>query len=220
MANNRIVVVEDNLMIAESISINLELSGYTSVIINDGLACAKHLETDHSFDLAILDIMLPGMDGFELLSHFTKHNIPVLYVTAKSDVLSRVKGLRDGAEDYIVKPFEMLELLTRIEKILERRGKLNKVLRYMSITIDTRSRIVMKENIQIPLQPLEFDLFVLLVKFKNCTLTRERLLNDIWGIDFPGGTRTVDLHIARLRKKLGIERGIVTVSKVGYRLEE
>ncbi|MDO4573358.1 MAG: response regulator transcription factor [Clostridia bacterium] len=220
MARNRILVVEDDRDIAESIGLNLELSDYDHLILGDGLAAAAHLQRDHSFDLALLDILLPGLDGFQLMEHMQRYNIPVLYVSAKSDIPSRVKGLRDGAEDYLVKPFEMLELLVRIEKILARTGKLDKVLRYRDITIDTARRTVTRRGIPVPLQPLEFDLLVKLVKFKNCTLPRERLLNEVWGIDFAGGTRTVDIHIAHLRRKLGLENAICTVSKIGYRLED
>ena len=153
------------------------------------------------------------------MEYMQKYNIPALYLTAKTDVLSRIRGLKDGAEDYIVKPFEMLELLVRIEKILERTGKLNKILRYRDITIDTEKRIVTKAEEPVALQPLEFDLLVMLVKFKNCTLSRDRLLNEIWGVDYLG-VRTVDVHIAQLRKKLELESGIVAVTKIGYRLED
>lgn len=220
MAKNRILIVEDDRDIAESVALNLALSGYDYLIIDDGLAVAAHLQGDHSFDLALLDILLPGLDGFALMEYMQQYNIPALYLTAKTDVPSRVKGLRDGAEDYIIKPFEMLELLARIEKILDRTGKLNKVLRYRDITIDTEKRMVTKCGESIALQPLEFDLLAKLIKFKNCTLPRERLLNEIWGIDFAGGTRTVDIHVAHLRKKLGLEDAIQSVSKVGYRLED
>lgn len=220
MAKNRILIVEDDRDIAESIGLNLELSDYDYLIIDDGLAAVQYLNNDHSFDLALLDILLPGMDGFALLEYMQKYNIPALYLTAKSDEPSRVRGLRDGAEDYIVKPFSMLELLIRMEKILERNGKLNRVLRYREITIDTEKRTVVKSGAAVSLQPLEFDLLVKFVKFKNCTLPRERLLNEIWGIDFAGGTRTVDIHVAHLRKKLGLEGAIQSVSKVGYRLED
>lgn len=219
MSNNRILIVEDNIAIAESVALNLDLSGYGHTIIDNGLDAVEHLKCDHSYDLALLDVMLPGLDGFGLMEHMQKYNIPALYLTAKTDVSSRVKGLRIGAEDYIVKPFEMLELLVRIEKILDRTGKLNKILRYRDITIDTEKRTVVKSGETVSLQPLEFDLLVKLIKFKNCALPRERLLNEIWGIDFPGGTRTVDIHIAHLRKKLGLENVIQAVSKVGYRLE-
>lgn len=156
----------------------------------------------------------------EALALMQKYNIPVIYLTAKADVPSRIKGLKIGAEDYIVKPFSVLELLVRIEKVLDRAGKLNKVLRCRDITIDTEKRTVTKSGEAVALQPLEFDLLVKLIKFKNCTMSRERLLSEIWGIDFAGGTRTVDTHVASLRKKLGLEGVIVTVTRIGYRLED
>jgi len=220
MARNRVLVVEDDSNISESIGLNLELSDYDYQVFDDGLAVLERLKNDHSFDLALLDIMLPGLDGFALMETMQQYNIPVLYLSAKDDEQSRVKGLRIGAEDYIVKPFSMLELLVRMEKILDRNGKLNKILRYQDITVDTEKHTVVKNGEGISLQPLEFDLLVKLIKFKNCTLPRERLLNEIWGIDFAGGTRTVDIHIAHLRKKLGLERAIQSVTKVGYRLED
>ena len=220
MARNRVLVVEDDSSISESIGLNLELSDYDYLVFDDGLAVVERLKNDHSFDLALLDIMLPGLDGFALMETMQQYNIPVLYLSAKDDEQSRVKGLRIGAEDYIVKPFSMLELLVRMEKILDRNGKLNKILRYQDITVDTEKHTVVKSGEVISLQPLEFDLLVKLIKFKNCTLPRERLLNEIWGIDFAGGTRTVDIHIAHLRKKLGLERAIQSVTKVGYRLED
>ena len=220
MARNRVLVVEDDNSISESIGLNLELSDYDYLVFDDGLAVVERLKNDHSFDLALLDIMLPGLDGFALMETMQQYNIPVLYLSAKDDEQSRVKGLRIGAEDYIVKPFSMLELLVRMEKILDRNGKLNKILRYEDITVDTEKHTVVKGEEVVSLQPLEFDLLVKLIKFKNCTLPRERLLNEIWGIDFAGGTRTVDIHIAHLRKKLGLERAIQSVTKVGYRLED
>ena len=153
MSKNRILIVEDDKYIAQNVGVNLEMSGYDYTIISDGLAVVTHLEEDHSYDLALLDVMLPGLDGFALMEYMQKYNIPALYLTAKTDVLSRIRGLKDGAEDYIVKPFEMLELLVRIEKILERTGKLNKILRYRDITIDTEKRIVTKAGEVVSLQP-------------------------------------------------------------------
>ncbi len=220
MAKNRILIVEDDTAIAESIAMNLDYSGYDYLIINDGMAAEEHLREDHSFDLALLDVMLPGLDGFALMEYMQKYNIPALYLTAKTDIPSKIKGLRGGAEDYIIKPFEMLELLVRLEKILDRTGKLNKVLRYHDITVDISKRTVIKCGEPVSLQPLEFDLLVKLLRYKNCTLMRERLLNEIWGFDFIGGTRTVDIHVAHLRKKLGLGDAIVSVSKIGYRLED
>lgn len=220
MAANRILIVEDDKDIAESIAMNLDYSGYDSLIIDDGIAVVEHLKEEHSFDLALLDVMLPGLDGFALMGYMQKYNIPALYLTAKTDVPSRIKGLRGGAEDYIIKPFEMLELLVRIEKILDRTGKLDKILRYRDIAIDQEKRTVTKCGEPVSLQPLEFELLVKLVRFKNCTLARDRLLNEIWGFNFIGGTRTVDIHITHLRKKLNLDDAILSVSKIGYRLED
>jgi DNA-binding response OmpR family regulator len=185
----------------------------------DGNETAVYLEKDHSFDLAILDIMLPGLDGFELMAYMQKYNIPVIYLTAKSDVSSKIKGLRDGAEDYIVKPFEVLELLVRIEKVLDRMGKLNRILHLKDMTIDLDNRTVTVCGDNVALKPLEFDLIAMLAKYKNRTLPRERLLNEIWGVDFVGETRTVDVHIAQLRKKLNLHEALKTIPKIGYRLE-
>lgn len=217
---NRILVVEDDMAIAEAIGLNLMLSDFDYKIIDDGAEAVSYLVKDHSFDLALLDVMLPHLDGFSLMEHMAKYNIPVLYLTAKVDLASKIKGLRLGAEDYIVKPFEMLELLVRIEKILERSGKLNNVLRYKDLTVDVAKRTVSQSGEPVKLQPLEFDLLVRFLKFKNCTLSRDRLLNEVWGFDFAGGTRTVDIHVAHLRKKLGQSLNIVAVTKLGYRLED
>lgn len=220
MSANRILVVEDDKAIRELICINLQVAGYGYKAQADGDSVVCLLPQDHSFDLALLDIMLPGVNGFELLNHMKQYNIPVIYLTAKNDISSKVKGLREGAEDYVVKPFEMLELLVRIEKVLKREGKLNNVLRVKDIVIDLQERSVTCCENEIALKPLEFDLFALLVKYKNRTLTRDRLLNEVWGVDFVGGTRTVDVHIAQLRKKLGLWDEIKTISKIGYRLED
>jgi DNA-binding response OmpR family regulator len=141
-------------------------------------------------------------------------------VTAKSDVQTKIKGLRDGAEDYIVKPFEVLELLVRIEKVLDRAGKLKQILQFKDIVISLENRTVFLCGEKIELKPLEFELVVMLVRYKNRTLPRERLLNEIWGINFVGGTRTVDVHIANLRKKLNLHEELKSVSKIGYRLED
>jgi DNA-binding response OmpR family regulator len=217
---NRILVVEDDPAISEAIALNLMLSEYDTVTLDDGDKVIAYLREDHSFDLALLDVMIPGPDGFALMEHLRPYNIPVLYLTAKVDLASKIKGLTIGAEDYIVKPFEMLELLVRIEKILARTGKLNSVLRYRDLTVDMEKRTVQKSGEQVKLQPLEFDLLVRFLKFKNCTLSRDRLLSEVWGFDFAGGTRTVDIHVAHLRKKLGPELNIVSVMKYGYRLED
>ena len=217
---NRILIVEDDKGISDGIAVNLQYAGYEYVVFGDGQEAAEYLGQNHSFDLALLDIMLPGLDGFELFEYTERYNIPVIYITAKTDSVSEIKGLRGGAEDYIVKPFEMVTLLVRIEKVLDRTGKLNRVLRFRDITVDTENRTVAHCGAEIALKPLEFDVLVMLVKYKNRTVPRERLLNEIWGVDFFGGPRTVDVHIANIRRKLGLCDEIKTISKTGYRLED
>lgn len=220
MAANRIIIVEDDSDIADVVGLNLGYVGYEYAIFDDGKKAAEYLEKDHSFDLALLDIMLPGMDGFELFSHMEKYNIPVIYMTAKTDSASEVRSLRDGAEDYIVKPFEVVTLLVRIEKVLARTGRLNQIYRFLDITVDAHNRTLTKAGEEVTLTPLEFDVFCVLVRNKNRTVSRERILNEIWGEDYFGDVRTVDVRIANIRKKLGLTDEIRTISKTGYRLEE
>lgn len=220
MAKNRILIVEDDAAIAESIALNLDLSGYDYLVLGDGQDVVDLLCRDHSFDLALLDVMLPGLDGFRLMEHMQRCGIPALYLTAKADVSSRVKGLRNGAEDYIVKPFEVLELLVRMEKVLERTGKMRQILEVGELSINLLERSVRKHGKEIFLKPMEFDLLVMLAKNKNIALSRERLLHGVWGVEYQGETRTVDVHIAQLRKKLGLEEQIRTITKLGYRLED
>ena len=220
MAANRILIVEDDKGISDTVALNLRFVGYEVVTFDDGGAAAAALPQDHSYDLALLDIMLPGIDGFELFSYMEKYGIPVIYMTAKTDSESEVKGLRDGAEDYIVKPFEVITLLARMEKALTRTGRLNTVYRFADIAVDTGNRTVTKAGEIIDLPPLEFDVFTILIKNKNRTVTRETLLTEVWGEDYFGDTRTVDVRVANIRKKLGLTDEIRTISKSGYRLEE
>ena len=220
MAANRILLVEDDHSIADAVALNLRTVGYEVVFFDDGGIASDSLKTDHSYDLALLDIMLPGMDGFELFARMEKYNIPVIYMTARTDSESEVRGLRDGAEDYIVKPFAIVTLLVRIEKVLARTGRLNQVYRYWDFTLDAENRTLTRAGEPIDLPPLEFDVFTVLIKNKNRTVSRDRILNEIWGEDYFGDIRTVDVRIANLRKKLGLSEEIRTISKAGYRLEE
>ena len=220
MARNRILVVEDDEAISRVIIKNLVSTGYAAVPVYDGLKAAELIEQDADFDLALLDVMLPGIDGFELLGYMKHHDIPVIYLTAKSDIDSKLQGLRDGAEDYVVKPFEVLELLVRIEKVLERTGKMQQVLEVADITINLMERSVRKNGEEIILKPMEFDLLVMLAKNKNIAISRERLLHGVWGVDYVGETRTVDVHVGQIRRKLGLSEHIKTISKMGYRLED
>lgn len=220
MSQNRIMVVEDDINISQGISLHLKYVGYDYVVFENGLDVVNYLTSDHNFDLALLDIMLPGIDGFELIEHLKMYNIPVIFLTAKSDSASEIKGLRDGAEDYIVKPFEVVTLLVRIEKVLERAGKLNKILRVGDVLVDVENHLVTKCGVAIELAPLEFEVLALLSRNKNRTVPRERILNEVWGVDYFGDTHTVDVRIANIRKKLGLVNLLKTISKVGYRLEE
>lgn len=218
--SNRILIVKDDSSIADSIALNLRYVGYEYKVFDDGAEAAESLASDHLFDLALLDIMLPGIDGFELLSHMKKYNIPVIYMTAKTDSESEVRGLKEGAEDYIVKPFEVVTLLVRIEKVLERTGRINRIYRFHDIVLDAENRTVTKAGEEVSLPPLEFDVFSLLIRNKNRTVSRERILNEIWGEDFFGDVWTVDVCVANVRKKLQFTDEIRTIPKTGYRLEE
>lgn len=214
---SKILVAEDELAINKMICMNLNITGYETVSMPDGQEVLDYLAAGQSADLAIVDIMMPKVDGFALLEPLNKAGIPVIYLNALGDIESKVRGLSGGAEDYMVKPFEMLELLLRIEKILKRTGKSEDVLKLGDITLDMKKRIVSKENEQISLTPMEYDLLCILAKNRNIALGRDKILHEIWGAGFEGETRTVDVHVAALRKKTGLH--IVSVPKIGYRLE-
>ena len=217
---NRILVVEDDTAISELICMNLEVTGYEVVPVLDGNEVEGTLEKEEDFDLALLDIMLPGKDGFELLGVMKKYGIPVIYITAKADVNSKIKGLRSGAEDYIVKPFEVLELLVRVEKVLERTGKQKEIIQVKDLEIHLSEHKVTRNGQTVSLKPMEYDLLVLLAKNKNVAFTREQMLNEVWGSNYLGETRTIDVHIGQLRGKLDLSDVIKTIPKIGYRLEE
>lgn len=216
----RILVVEDDTAISELICMNLEVAGYEVLPVQDGDAVEEVVKNDQPIDLALLDIMLPGRDGFELLEVMKQYSVPVIYITAKGDVSSKIKGLRSGAEDYIVKPFEILELLVRIEKVLERTGKQREIIQVSDLEIHLSEHKVTRGGQPISLKPMEYDLLVLLAKNKNVAFTREQLLNEVWGSNYLGETRTIDVHIGQLRKKLNLAGVIKTIPKIGYRLEE
>lgn len=220
MAENRILIVEDEEAIAKMISMNLKVANYKTQLYYDGAEAAKALKEDHDYDLALLDVMLPGMNGFELLDVVKGYGIPVIFLTAKDDIGSKVQGLKGGAEDYIVKPFEVLELLVRMEKVLERSNKVSKVLRILDMEINFEEHSVRQNGKEVILKPKEFELLAVLAKNKNIAISRENLLRMVWGIEYMGETRTVDVHIGQLRKKLGLSDHIKTISKMGYRLEE
>lgn len=218
---NRILIIEDDNSIAELIEMNLQVAGYETEIIEDGMAAIEVLkDKENVYDLALLDLMLPGADGFQVLPFLNQNRIPVICITAKGDVASKVKGLREGAEDYVVKPFEMLELLVRMEKVLKRFGKEKEILYFHEIEVNIAERKVRKHGEEVHLKPMEFELFITLIKNKNRVLTRENLLKMVWGTDYMGETRTVDVHIGQIRKKLGLTDEIKSIPRIGYRLEE
>jgi DNA-binding response OmpR family regulator len=220
MEKNRILIVEDEAAIGRMLDMNLKVVGYDTRWFDDGDEAVEGLSEDHAFDLAVLDIMVPGKDGFMIMEELKPYNIPVIFLTAKGDIDSKVRGLSGGAEDYLVKPFEMLELLLRIEKILKRQSKVSSVINILDLEIDTEEHTVKRAGQEISLKPMEFELLTVLAKNKNRAISREKLLAMVWGTDFMGESRTVDVHIAQLRKKLDISDHIKTVSKFGYRLEE
>ena len=217
---NRILIVEDDEAIASAVQLNLQVAGYDCAVFDDGRLAAESLADDHAYDLALLDIMLPGIDGFGLFDHMQQYNIPVIYITAKTDSASEIRGLRDGAEDYIVKPFDMLTLLVRIEKVLRRTGRLNTVYRVRDVELNSQTRTVTKAGRPVYLQPLEFGVLLMLLRYKNMTVTREQLMTEVWGYDYVGETRVLDVKIFSLRKKLDLGDAIRTLPKLGYRLEE
>ena len=214
----RILVVEDEKPISNLIRMSLTRAGYSCTCVYDGNAAVDLLE-EKPFDLILLDVMLPGVDGFELMDYIRPLGIPVIFITAKNSVTDRVKGLRMGADDYIVKPFEVLELLARVDVVLRRYNKVDCVLEAGDLTIDTRSMQVRRSGEEIPLTKKEYDLLLLFARNPGTAMYRETIYERVWGGDYTGESRTVDLHIQRLRKKVGWKKKLKAISKVGYRLE-
>lgn len=215
----KILIVEDDEAIANLININLKAEGYQCICAFDGKTGADFIEND-CFDLILLDIMLPEIDGYELLEYVKPMGTPVIFLTAKSGVDDRIKGLKLGADDYIAKPFQIGELLARVEALLRRYGKVKRKLAFADVEIDLTSRTVSKGGELVELTVKEFDLLVELIQNKNVALYRERLYEKVWGSAYMGDTRTLDSHIQRLRRKLGWDKYIKTVFRIGYRLEE
>jgi len=214
-----ILIVEDEQAIANLIYVSLSDEGYRCTCAFDGKQGADLIEQEN-YDLILLDIMLPEIDGYELLESIKPLGAPVIFITAKGTVNDRIKGLKLGADDYLVKPFQIGELSARVEAVLRRYGKSEKQLVFADVSINTDSRQVTKDGLIVDLTVKEFDLLVELVRNKNVALYRDRLYEKVWGGEFAGETRTLDSHIQRLRKKLGWENRIKTVFRIGYRLED
>ncbi|SHE39953.1 DNA-binding response regulator, OmpR family, contains REC and winged-helix (wHTH) domain [Lactonifactor longoviformis DSM 17459] len=214
----KILIVEDEEPISNLIRINLTKAGYLCDCAFDGLEAADQM-AEGGYDLILLDIMLPKIDGYELLEYAKTLDLPVIFITAMGTLNHKVKGLRQGADDYITKPFEIVELLARVESTLRRYHKTQKIIRILDVEIDVPSRIVRQNKEQVLLTLKEFELLLLFVRNKNVALYRETIYENVWESSYLGDSRTVDLHVQRLRKKLGWEKHIVSVYKVGYRLE-
>lgn len=214
-----ILIVEDERPIADLIELTLTGAGYTCQQANDGETAAD-LIAEQDYELAILDIMLPKVDGYELLGYLRSVGTPVIFVTAKTTLKDRVRGLHEGADDYLTKPFEPLELVARVESVLRRAGRANVILHAFGVDLDPAARTVTQNGKPVHLSPREFELLELLMRNRGMTLYREVLYERLWGDDDTFDTRPLDLCITRLRKKLGWKNEICTVFRVGYRLEK
>lgn len=213
-----ILIVEDEKPISNLIRLSLKKAGYDCTCAFDGAEAADILE-QRRFDLILLDVMLPEIDGFSLMEYIRPMEIPVIFLTAKNAVNDRVKGLELGAEDYLVKPFEIIELLARVNVVLRRYNKTAAELRVGGLVIDTHAMLVSRDGETISLTPKEYELLLLFARNPGIALYRETIYERVWKEDFPYGSKTVDLHVQRLRKKLGWEDILHAVPKVGYRLE-
>ncbi len=216
---NKILIVEDEEAIANLIKLNLQHAGYSCEVANDGITGADRLE-ENSYDLCLFDIMLPGIDGYELLDYAKSLEIPVIFLTAKGETMDKVKGLRLGADDYITKPFEIIELLARVENVLRRFHKVEQEIHIDGLEINVPGRTVKKDGREIELTCKEFDLLLLFARNPGRALYREMIYEQVWGSPYMGDSRTVDLHVQRLRKKAGLGQQIESVYKVGYRFRE
>ncbi|MCI8585840.1 MAG: response regulator transcription factor [Lachnospiraceae bacterium] len=214
----RILIVDDEKPICDLIDINLSAAGYHCRSVQDGLKAIDLIEKE-DFDLILLDIMLPGADGFDIMEYIRPLKVPVIFITAKNDVRDKVKGLKLGAEDYLVKPFDVLELVARVEVVLRRFHKTDNVLTAGDVTVDLEALKVTKGGRPIVLTNKEYGLLVLFMQNKNVALFKENLYEKVWKDEYIADSRTLELHVQRLRRKMGWEKNLVAVYKVGYRLE-
>ena len=214
----KILIVDDEQPICDLIDMNLSAAGYACVAVQDGLAAIEAVEKN-TFDLILLDIMLPGADGYDVMEYIRPFKVPVIFISAKHEVKDRVKGLKLGADDYLIKPFDVTELLARVEPVLRRYNKTDKVITLGDVEIDVEARRVKRGGSPISLTSKEFDLMLLFVENRNVALFRENLYERVWDDEYFANSRTLDLHVQRLRRKLGWEKNLVAVYKVGYRLE-
>lgn len=215
---NHILIVEDEKPISDLLKLSLTGSGYQCTCVYDGTTAADLIDAE-AFDLILLDVMLPGLSGFELMDYIRDLGIPVIFLTAKNAVNDRVKGLRMGAEDYVIKPFEIMELLARVEGVLRRHGKLQTVITIGGLEINTLSMQVTRDGVPVPLTKKEYDILLLFARNPNIVLYKSTIYQQVWGGEYPESTRTVELHVQRMKKKVGWNDRLKPVYSVGYRLE-
>ena len=214
----KILIAEDEEPIANLIRMNLKKAGYACECAYDGQEAADRMEEGH-YDLLLLDIMLPKINGYELMEYAKSIQLPVIFITAMDSTENKVKGLKMGAEDYLAKPFEIVELLARVEAVLRRCNKIGRMLHILDVDIDLSSRTVMQDNQQILLTLKEYELLLFFARNPNIALYREVIYEQVWEKEYTGDSRTIDLHVQRLKKKLGWDKHICAVYKIGYRLE-
>lgn len=214
----RILIVDDEKPILNLIRISLSNAGYQCDTAEDGSQALEKIDNG-KYDLILLDVMLPEIDGFELMEYIRPLDIPVIFLTAKNALTDRVKGLRMGAEDYIVKPFEIAELLARVEVVLRRYNKTEEIFRINGLSVNCSSVKAERDGKEITLTPKEFELLCMFLRTPNVALYREKIYEKVWGGEMQDGSKTVDLHVQRLRKKAGLENELKVVKKIGYRLE-
>ena len=215
----KILIAEDEEPIANLVKVNLTKAGYACVWAQNGMEAADYMMNE-SFDLVLLDIMLPKIDGYELMEYAANLGLPVIFLTALGSTQNKVKGLRMGADDYLAKPFEIVELLARVEAVLRRYNKSEQIIEIFDVVIDTLSRTVIQNGRQVSLTIKEFELLLLFVRNRNIALYRDTIYENVWQGEYTEQRRTVDLHVQRLKKKLHWEEHITAVYKVGYRLED
>ena len=224
----RILIVDDEKNIRELLKFNLENEGYKTIEAVDGKEALE--KADQSIDLVILDLMLPEIDGLNVCKKIRNDDqlgdLPIIMLTAKSEDIDRIIGLELGADDYITKPFNMRELVARVKALLRRitmsksyDDNEDKIINLKDIIINIKNHTIKKDGQEVPMTPKEFDLLVYFIRNNDQVFSRDKLLKEIWGYEFSGDTRTVDVHVRRLRKKLG-ENLIKTVRGVGYKFEK
>lgn len=214
-----ILIVEDDDNIANVVSEILQAREFETVLCDTG-SQAVELIKNNMYDLILLDVMLPGLDGFQVMQKIAYRRIPVIFMTARQDIKDRLYGFELGAEDYITKPFNIMELLARIEVVLRRNNKLDDQYQYDNVHIDAKTHCINMNGEELLLRPKEYELALYLVKNQGMVLSREMLMHSIWGDEYGEESRTLDNHILHLRKKLGWEEKLITIPRIGYRLEK